>query len=38
MEGRELAILRELAVLRGDDPAGVRIGPVTRMSTTDTGG
>lgn len=30
MEGRELAILRELAVLRGDDPAGVRIGPVTR--------
>ena len=30
MEGRELAILRELAVLRGDDPAGVRIGSVTR--------
>lgn len=30
MEGRELAILRELAVLRGDDPADVRIGPVTR--------
>ncbi len=30
MEGRELAILRELAVLRDDDPAGVRIGPVTR--------
>ena len=30
MEERELAILRELAVLRGDDPAGVRIGPVTR--------
>lgn len=30
MEGRELAILCELAVLRGDDPAGVRIGPVTR--------
>lgn len=29
MEGRELAILRELAVLRGEDPAGVRIGPVT---------
>lgn len=30
MEGRELVILRELAVLRGDDPAGVLIGPVTR--------
>lgn len=30
MEERELAILREFAVLRGDDPAGVRIGPVTR--------
>lgn len=30
MEARELAVLRLLAVLRGDDPDGVSIGPTTR--------
>lgn len=30
MEGREEAILRELAIRRGDDPDTVRIGPTTR--------
>ena len=29
MEARELAVLRELAVARGEDPDGVRIGPTT---------
>lgn len=30
MEARELEVLRALAEARGDDPDGVRIGPVTR--------
>lgn len=30
MEGREEAVLRELAIRRGDDPDTVRIGPTTR--------
>lgn len=30
MEARELAVLRELATRRGDDPDAVRIGPTTR--------
>lgn len=30
MEARELAVLRELARLRGEDADAVRIGPTTR--------
>ena len=30
MEARELAVLRELAAARGEDPDAVRIGPTTR--------
>ena len=35
MERRELAVLRALAAARGDDPAAVKIGPVTRHRDED---